>query len=56
MVARWGLVRFFTKDQSDVKGLSTINANPETIATVRTWIEPSKNRRCLVPATPASPR
>ncbi len=49
ILARWGLVPFFTKDLKDIKGLSTINARAETIATSRTWREPMKKRRCLIP-------
>lgn len=33
-----------------MKGLSTINARAESIATAKTWREPLKKRRCLVPA------
>lgn len=51
VLARWGLVPFFTKKLSDIKGLSTINAKAETITTARTWREPFKKRRCLIPAT-----
>jgi putative SOS response-associated peptidase YedK len=51
ILARWGLVPFFAKELSDVKGTSTINARAETIATSRTWREPFKKRRCLVPAS-----
>lgn len=50
VLARWGLIPFFTKDLKDVKGLSTINARAETIAASRTWREPVKKRRCIVPA------
>jgi putative SOS response-associated peptidase YedK len=50
VLARWGLVPFFAKNMQDVKGLSTINARAETIATAKTWREPMKKRRCLVPA------
>ena len=50
VLARWGLVPFFTKDLKDVKGLSTINARAETIDKAATWREPFKKRRCLVPA------
>jgi putative SOS response-associated peptidase YedK len=32
-----GLIPFFTKELGDIKGLSTINAKAETIATARTW-------------------
>ena len=51
MLARWGLVPFFTKDLKDVKGLSTINARAETITKAPTWREPFKKRRCLIPAS-----
>lgn len=51
VLARWGLVPFFTKDLKEVKGLSTINARAETISTARTWREPVKKRRCLIPAS-----
>lgn len=51
ILARWGLVPFFTKDLQDVKGLSTINARAETITKAPTWREPFKKRRCLVPAS-----
>ena len=51
ILARWGLVPFFTKDLKEIKGLSTINARAETIATSRTWREPMKKRRCLIPVT-----
>lgn len=50
VLARWGLVPFFTKDLKDIEGLSTINARAETIATAPTWREPFRKRRCLVPA------
>lgn len=49
--ARWGLVPFFTKDLKEIKGLSTINARAETISTARTWREPVRKRRCLVPVS-----
>jgi putative SOS response-associated peptidase YedK len=51
VLARWGLVPFFTKDLKEVKGLSTINARADTITTSRTWREPMKKRRCLIPAS-----
>ena len=51
ILARWGLVPFFTKKLEDAKGLSTINARAETITTAKTWREPVKKRRCLVPAS-----
>ena len=51
VVVWWGLLPFFSKELSDIKGLSTINAKAETIATARTWREPFKKRRCLVPVS-----
>ncbi len=50
VLARWGLIPFFSKSMQDVKGLTTINARAETITTAKTWREPFKRRRCLVPA------
>ena len=47
---RWGLVPFFTKQLSDVKGLSTINARAESIKKAAAWRTPFKKRRCLIPA------
>jgi putative SOS response-associated peptidase YedK len=47
---RWGLIPFFTKQISDVKGISTINARAETVAKSPTYREPLKKRRCIVPA------
>lgn len=51
ILARWGLVPFFTKDLAESKGLSTINARAESIATAKTWRGPFKKRRCLIPAS-----
>ena len=48
---RWGLIPFFTKQLSDVKGISTINARAETVVKSPTYREPFKKRRCLVPAS-----
>ena len=48
---RWGLIPFFTKQLSDVKGISTINARAETVAKSPSYREPFKKRRCLVPAS-----
>jgi putative SOS response-associated peptidase YedK len=52
VLMRWGLVpfSFFTKQLSDVKGVSTINARAETVEESPTWRTPFKKRRCLVPA------
>lgn len=50
VLARWGLVPFFTKNLKDLKTMSTINARAETITGTAMWREPVKKRRCLVPA------
>jgi len=50
LLMRWGLVPFFTKQLSDVKGISTINARAETVDKSPTWKTPFHKRRCLVPA------
>ena len=50
VLARWGLVPFFTKELSDIKGVSTINARAESITKAPTWREPMKKRRCIIPA------
>jgi putative SOS response-associated peptidase YedK len=51
VLMRWGLIPFFTKQLSDVKGKSTINAKAENVVKSPTWREPMKKRRCLVPAS-----
>jgi putative SOS response-associated peptidase YedK len=51
ILARWGLIPFFTKDRNDIKGLSSINARSETITRAPAWREPCKKRRCLVPVS-----
>jgi SOS response associated peptidase (SRAP) len=40
VLMRWGLIPFFTKDVSSIKGISTINARAETVPTAPTWREP----------------
>src|ERR1035438_90644 len=50
VLMRWGLVPYFTKQLSDVKGISTINAKAEGIEKSPTWRTPFRKRRCLVPA------
>ena len=50
VLMRWGLVPYFTKQLSDVKGISTINAKSESIEKSPTWRVPLLKRRCLVPA------
>lgn len=50
VLMRWGLVPSFTKQLSDVKGISTINARAETVRTSPVWRGPFRKRRCLVPA------
>jgi putative SOS response-associated peptidase YedK len=51
VLMRWGLIPCFTKSLADIKGISTINARAETVPTSRTWREPFKKRRCLIPAS-----
>jgi putative SOS response-associated peptidase YedK len=48
---RWGLIPWFTKSLSDVKGITTINARAETVPTAPTWRDPFRKRRCIVPAS-----
>lgn len=50
VLARWGLVPYFTRDLKDLKTMSTINARAESITTAGMWREPVRKRRCLVPA------
>jgi len=50
VLARWGLVPYFTRDLKDLKTMSTINARAESITTTGMWREPVRKRRCLVPA------
>jgi putative SOS response-associated peptidase YedK len=50
VLMRWGMVPHFTKQLSDVKGVSTINAPAETIMKTAMWRVPFQRRRCLVPA------
>jgi putative SOS response-associated peptidase YedK len=51
LLMRRGLVPWFTKQLSDVKGISTINARAETVPKAPTWRDPFRNRRCIVPAS-----
>ena len=51
VLMRWGLIPFYTKQLSDVKGMSTINGRAESILKSPTWREPFKKRRCLIPAS-----
>jgi putative SOS response-associated peptidase YedK len=50
VLMRWGMVPHFTKQLSDVKGVSTINARAETIMKTAMWRVPFQRRRCLIPA------
>ncbi len=43
VLARWSLVPFFTKQLSDIKGLTTINARADTVPKAPTWREPFHN-------------
>ena len=51
VLLRWGLIPFFTKSLASFKTFSTINARAEGIEISRTFREPFKKRRCLVPAS-----
>ena len=51
VLLRWGLIPFFTKSLASFKTFLTINARAEGIETSRTFREPFKKRRCLVPAS-----
>lgn len=50
VLMRWGLIPFFTKQFSDIRGISTINARAESLQKSLAWSEPFRKRRCLVPA------
>jgi putative SOS response-associated peptidase YedK len=45
----WGLIPHWAKDKSF--GYKTINARAETVATLATYKEPFRHKRCIVPAT-----
>jgi putative SOS response-associated peptidase YedK len=45
----WGLIPHWAKDKSFA--YKTINARVETVATLATYKEPFRNKRCIVPAT-----
>jgi putative SOS response-associated peptidase YedK len=51
VLMRWGLIPYFTKALSDVRGITTINARAETVATSPTYRTPFQRRRCIIPAT-----
>jgi putative SOS response-associated peptidase YedK len=46
---RWGLVPYWAKDMKSL-GLSTLNAQAETLMSKAIWRGPLERRRCLVPA------
>ena len=50
VLLRWGLIPFFAKSLADWKGVTTINARAETVATSPTYRAPFKTRRCIIPA------
>jgi putative SOS response-associated peptidase YedK len=50
VLMRWGLIPFFAKSLADWKGVTTINARAETVATSATYRKPFQSRRCIVPA------
>jgi putative SOS response-associated peptidase YedK len=45
----WGLIPHWARD--DKSKYSTINARAETVATLATYKEPFRHKRCIVPAT-----
>jgi putative SOS response-associated peptidase YedK len=47
----WGLIPHFADDRNYAYKYSTINAKAETVATLRTYREPLRRSRCIVPAT-----
>jgi putative SOS response-associated peptidase YedK len=47
----WGLIPHFVDDRNYSYKYSTINAKAETVATLRTYREPLRRSRCIVPAT-----
>src|SRR3954453_13190431 len=47
----WGLIPYFARDKNFTYKYKTINAKAETVATLRTYREPLRRRRCLIPAT-----
>jgi putative SOS response-associated peptidase YedK len=47
---RWGMVPSFAKSLAEFKGISTINAQAETLMNKTMWRVPFQRRRCLVPA------
>jgi len=50
VLARWGLIPFFTKSLADLNRLYYL-AKSESITTTRSFQVPVKKRRCLVPAS-----
>lgn len=48
---RWGLVPAWAKDVKSAAKYSLINARGEEISTKRTYAEPFRHRRCIVPLT-----
>src|SRR4051812_26220918 len=47
----WGLILHYADDRNYSYKYSTINAKAETVATLRTYREPLRRSRCIVPAT-----
>jgi putative SOS response-associated peptidase YedK len=48
-LARWGLIPFWSK--TGKMDYATFNARAETVATLASYREPFKGRRCLIPAS-----
>jgi putative SOS response-associated peptidase YedK len=47
---RWGMIPNFATSLAEYKGVSTINAKAETLASSAMWRVPFQRRRCIVPA------
>jgi len=50
VMMRWGMIPNFATSLKEYRGISTINAKAETLATSGTWRVPFQRRRCIVPA------
>jgi putative SOS response-associated peptidase YedK len=51
MTAKWGLVPPWAPEANYARKWSTYNARSETITELRTFREPIRKRRCIIPAT-----
>ena len=51
VLMRWGMVPMFATSLAEWKGVSTINAQAESLTTRALWKRPFARHRCLVPAS-----